>query len=994
MMRYDDDLQGVLNPDFLAIGLGGTNMMGMLWSVAMGRRAVGVEMRGDPFLGVHWNIRADFYHQLGLIDQMMLERYGEEGVPRRPNDTPFKLAELFFSPMTQAGDIMTDGIINGFDTVRHIAGTIHHIEFIDDRWRDGVPHRNITLLRPPAPPPQPDPSQIRTRIIDVLDGPSVFQAGASSILILLRRYLERIEEMDIERGVEPRVRLFSRHRVVPTEGDGFIKQADGRYAIRIESLQELDFKGRFVRVRTPGSQPIDIGVPGLFMIAEGFKSTDAERLGFMQEDVVVDHGDGRGPLVAQADFLAGLIEVLVGGRLRRRISTEFDEQGREYWVRQIAVGHEDDPEVGWILVQVPDFKSFDPIAEGLAPPGTDPKSPEYFAAYDQLVQNYFMDQISDILELPAKELKQTKMVYGPKMFSLVERMGDNARIAENGVVAGDSFGNGHFLTSGGAMTGMVGHGAGVLEYWKHLDEGMERSAAVDALAAKIKEDTLGWLHVSATEYSDALPINFGADRIRQISEATAGMGTTGKAHAIDSSRRVRHSLLPLNPSDWRRPLLRAGRVFTGKLPELHATHPALRKRNRKRTATKVALGFVARDFTPQTLRFIDSVLGQPGVLMGLVSEDSFDKLPDRIRERLVASVNVTDVTDGEAVAAAFRQMEKLGKPELLLGTESAVQHALGQARTALGARGSDAKTAMGFLDQVRTKEALQAAGVPVTPYAIIRSIEDGITFAEDRGFYPLILKRVQRAGADAMHKIGTDSELHALLTSLEPSDEAVLVGEEFIHGVECSLEVMCIGGVPAWASATRRSHPLLEVRGDAGLQWSITLPRDVDDPADPVVRQMGFAALRALGMDDGIATVEWFRRPDGSALISRVSSRPPDKHTFSLMGLSHGADMYRAWANTVVNGVFGPIPRAFASGVAFVRGQGEGDVVASVEGWEALREQLGDLVADAFMPTPGQKRGMTPEGEGYVLVKHEETARVDEALARIRNEVIVRMRRS
>ena len=69
-------------------------------------------------------------------------------------------------------------------------------------------------------------------------------------------------------------------------------------------------------------------------------------------------------------------------------------------------------------------------------------------------------------------------------------------------------------------------------------------------------------------------------------------------------------------------------------------------------------------------------------------------------------------------------------------------------------------------------------------------------------------------------------------------------------------------------------------------------------------------------------------------------------------------------------------------------------MVASVEGWEALREQLGDLVADAFMPTPGQKRGMTPEGEGYVLVKHEETARVDEALARIRNEVIVRMRRS
>src|SRR6478672_6882743 len=92
----DDPLAGALDPDFLAIGLGGTNMMAMLWAVAMGRRAVGVEMRGDPFLGVHWNIRADFYHQLGLIDRMMLERYGKAGVPRRADGSPFRLADCFY----------------------------------------------------------------------------------------------------------------------------------------------------------------------------------------------------------------------------------------------------------------------------------------------------------------------------------------------------------------------------------------------------------------------------------------------------------------------------------------------------------------------------------------------------------------------------------------------------------------------------------------------------------------------------------------------------------------------------------------------------------------------------------------------------------------------------------------------------------------------------------------------------------------------------------
>jgi len=175
----------LIDPDFLALGLGGTNMMSMLWTVAMGRTAVGVEMRGDPFLGVHWNIREDFYHQLGLIDQMMLERYGEERLPRRGDGRIFRLAECFYSQQTVSGDIVSDEIIDGYDIDQHIVGTIHHVEFIDDRWRDGLPNRVITVLDPPRPPDRPDPGKIRTSMVDVLDGPSTFQAEAASIQKLL-----------------------------------------------------------------------------------------------------------------------------------------------------------------------------------------------------------------------------------------------------------------------------------------------------------------------------------------------------------------------------------------------------------------------------------------------------------------------------------------------------------------------------------------------------------------------------------------------------------------------------------------------------------------------------------------------------------------------------------------------------------------------------------------------------------------------------------------
>jgi hypothetical protein len=566
-------MQEPSSPDFVALGLGGTNMMAMLWAVAMGRNAIGVEMRGDPFLGVHWNIREDLYHQLHLIDQMMLERYGEAQLPHRGNGDLLLLAECFYSHTTRAGDIVADEIIDGYDLEQHIVGTIHHVEYIDDRWDNGQPRRVLTQLARPAVPERPDAARIRDDMRAVLDGPSTFQAGAASILVLLRRYLEQLEALDTKAGRSPRVRLFTRHRVL--EDNGFVTEPDGRLRLRIEELCEIDYRGKFVRQRTPGTKVIDLGVPELFSIAQGFHSSDAETLGFAQHDVVVDHADGRGGVVAQADYIAGLLEILVDGRLRRRIASSFDHEGREYWVRQIAVGHENDPEVGWVLVQVPDFMRFDPIERGLVPVGTNPNDPSFLAAYQHLLHRYFLEQVSLVLEVPVEDLERVQMVYGPKLFSLVERIGDDAQVAPNGVVAGDTFGNGHFMTSGGAMTGMIGHSQRFLKYWQNRAEGIEPANAVRLLANAIRRDTEDWLAVSAQEFSDAIPINFGAERGRQIAEAS-GIAANARAHAIDAARRARHSLIPLDASDWRRLVLRNGRVVSQALPQLLEAHPASR----------------------------------------------------------------------------------------------------------------------------------------------------------------------------------------------------------------------------------------------------------------------------------------------------------------------------------------------------------------------------------------------------------------------------------
>jgi hypothetical protein len=568
------NLIGVKDADFVAIGLGGTNMLAMLWTIAMGRSAVGVELRGDPFLGVHWNIREDMYHQLGLIDKMMLDRYGLENAPKRLDGSLLSLADLFYSPSTMSRDIIPGSIIEGYHKTSHMVGDIHNIEYIDDRWKDGRPHRTVTSVPPPTIPTAPDASKIRTDMREVLDGPSTWQAAAFSIQLLLRRYLEQLEKIDLDAGRKPRCRLFTKHRVVQ-DGSGLVHLPCGRVQIRIEEVTEIQHHNDLQRIRTPGSDFIDLGIPELFSIATGINCHEAENLGFQQHDVEVDHGDGQGLKVAQADFVAGQFDLLVDGRLRRRIASEFDQHCNEIWVRQIAVGHENDPRVCWLIVEVPEHISLCPVERGLVCENTSKDSAEYYAAYQLLLYDYYISQASLILEISPDELRRVSMTYGPKPFSLVERIGTDARIATNGVVAGDSFGNGHFLHSAGAMCGMLGHAYRFLEYWQRRAHAAHcADSSIRLLADRIKADTEALLEVSAKEFSQAIPSNFGAERGRRVA-AASGIAQEKRAK-VGGKRGRRWAQAPLNPTDWRRVFRRNGRTWSGALPRVDERHPAAR----------------------------------------------------------------------------------------------------------------------------------------------------------------------------------------------------------------------------------------------------------------------------------------------------------------------------------------------------------------------------------------------------------------------------------
>ena len=184
------------------------------------------------------------------------------------------------------------------------------------------------------------------------------------------------------------------------------------------------------------------------------------------------------------------------------------------------------------------------------------------------------------------------------------------------------------------------------------------------------------------------------------------------------------------------------------------------------------------------------------------------------------------------------------------------------------------------------------------------------------------------------------------------------------------------------SSLTRYTPGPLDVLRNPWIQWTVLLPREIDDPRYDDIRAVGSRALEALGMGTGLSHLEWFRRPDGSIAVSEVAARPPGAQFTTLISYAHELDFYRAWARLMILGEFAVPERRYAAGIAFLRGQGAGRV-RSVTGLERAQEELGELVVEARIPRKDQTPSGTYEGEGFVVLRHPSTEVVENGLERL-----------
>ena len=396
-----------------------------------------------------------------------------------------------------------------------------------------------------------------------------------------------------------------------------------------------------------------------------------------------------------------------------------------------------------------------------------------------------------------------------------------------------------------------------------------------------------------------------------------------------------------------------------------------------------------------TLRFARATAALPGVQLSVVTQDAPEKFPADFRQLLAGFQRVPDAMSVRDLIAGVQALaQKFGPVERLLGILETLQEALATVREQLHIRGMDAVTARNFRDKARMKDLFAANDLPCARHKLCATTGDAFAFGKQVG-YPLVGKPPAGAGAKSTARCDGPDDLTRFLQQNPPSKGREVLLEEFVVGREFSFDTVTLHGLHVFHNICCYYPTPLQVMENPWIQWAVVLPQDLTGVEFADIHRIGPRALSTLGMWTGMSHMEWFRRNDGSIAIGEVAARPPGAQFMTLMSYVCDADLYRMFAQLMVDETMAPLTRHYAAGAAYLRGQGSTGkpdaVVKAVTGLEAMQQQVGELIVEARLPTIGKAPNSSYEGDGFVIVRHPDSRVVTQAVQTIVSTVRVEL---
>ncbi len=332
----------------------------------------------------------------------------------------------------------------------------------------------------------------------------------------------------------------------------------------------------------------------------------------------------------------------------------------------------------------------------------------------------------------------------------------------------------------------------------------------------------------------------------------------------------------------------------------------------------------------------------------------------------VATLHEVDLMSGPAVAALA---VRLGADLVVVGPEAPLVAGVADAVTAAGIACFGPSGAAAQLEGSKAfaKEVMAAAGVPTAEYAVVHSVENGIT-AVPR--YPVVLKADGLAAGKGVVIVGDEADarhkLEEMLVEKRFGDVPVVV-EEFLMGVELSVLALC-DGLRAVPLAPARDFKRIG-EGDSGPNtggMGAFSPVDEVDAAliedirarilQPVVDEMArrgtpFHGVLYAGLmltDDGPMALEFnvrFGDPETQAVLPRLKS--------DLLDLLQRATMPGGLEGAALEWDERAAVTVVLASRGYPASSSSGDVISGLDGLDAEITHAGTAERDGAIVTAG-----------------------------------------
>lgn len=345
--------------------------------------------------------------------------------------------------------------------------------------------------------------------------------------------------------------------------------------------------------------------------------------------------------------------------------------------------------------------------------------------------------------------------------------------------------------------------------------------------------------------------------------------------------------------------------------------------------------FLSPHFPTNWWRFVRG-LRQVGATTLGIADEKWENLRPELRESLDDYYRVDDLANYDQLTRALGFfIHRHGRIERLDSLNEHWLESEARLRTDFNIPGINKNTIGAIKRKSLMKSRFLGAGLAAARGKVCKTPAQLNRFIAEVGL-PVVAKPDIGVGAARTYKLESDAEIAAYLAEKPAVDYIV---EEFVKGELITYDGLTgRSGEILFDSTFTYSTGVMEAVNQA-LDLSYWIARTIP----PDVQEVGRAMARAFDLRERPFHFEIFRTADGRLIPLEVNMRPPGGWTVDMFNFANDIDLYREWANIVVNGRFDAIiTRPY--NVVYVSRR---DIRTYAMSHEEIMREFGDLIVKA-----------------------------------------------